>query len=66
MVILQLNLSRCLIIFVALNEVTLCTHSLIFSSLNIIVQTVEKVKFNALEISHFLVNVWRRNIALLA
>ena len=33
---------------VVLNEVTLSAHSLIFSSLNTIVRTIEKVKFNAL------------------
>ena len=33
---------------VSLNEVTLSAHSIIFSSPNVIVQTVEKVKFNAL------------------
>ena len=43
------------IIFVAFNEVTLLAYSLIFSLLNIIVRTVEKVKFNALAISHILV-----------
>ena len=31
-----------------------------FLLLNIILQTVEKDKFNALEISHFLVYLWRR------
>ena len=43
------------IIFVALNEVTLRAYSLIFSSLNIIVGTVGKVKFNAFAISHVVV-----------
>ena len=33
---------------VSLNEFTLSAHSIIFSSLNIIIRTVEKVKFNAL------------------
>jgi len=31
-----------------INDVTLSVHSIIFSSLNIIIRTVEKVKFNAL------------------
>ena len=43
------------IIFVALDEVTLQSYSSIFSSLNIIVETGEKVKFNALAISHVFV-----------
>ena len=37
-----------------------------FCLLNIFLQTFEKDKFNALEITPFLVFAWRRNIALLA
>ena len=37
-----------------------------FCLLNIILQTVEKDKFNTLEITHALVYVWRRDITLLA